>query len=126
MYPERCPGSFRQTLLSLLESSHPDRIDAAVLQRQDIQNRILQTRLASRSGTKFLELVVRDGSPAAGARLADLQLPQSCIVVSIVRSERVLIPRGNTKLERGDTVTLFVETELERILRENFGDVTEG
>ena len=97
----------------------------AVLRRQDIQNRILQARLASRSGTKFLELIVKDGSAAAGARLADLRLPQSCIVVSIVRSERVLIPGGNTKLQLGDTVTLFAETELAGLLRERFGDVAE-
>ncbi len=100
--------------------------NAAVLQRQDIQNRLLQARLASRSGTKFLELVVQEGSPAAGARLRDLQLPQSCIVVSILRSERVLIPRGDTALERGDVVTLFVEAELERTLREHFGDVAQN
>jgi CIC family chloride channel protein len=97
--------------------------NASVLQRQDIQNRVLQARLASRSGTKFLELTVRDDSVAAGARLADLELPQSCIVVSIVRSERVLIPRGQTALQTGDTVILFVETELEGTLRQKFGDV---
>jgi CIC family chloride channel protein len=96
--------------------------NASILQRQDIQNRVLQARLASRSGTKFLELTVQDDSAAAGARLADLELPQSCIVVSIVRSERVLIPRGQTTLQTGDTVILFVETELEGTLRQKFGD----
>lgn len=97
--------------------------NASVLERQDIQNRILQARLASRSGTKFVELIIRDGSEAAGERLADLQLPESCIVVSILRAERVLIPRGNTRLEVGDTVTVFVTTELETRLRERFGDL---
>ena len=96
--------------------------NASVLQRQDIQNRVLQSRLASRSGTKFLELKVKENSAMAGSRLADLQLPQNCIVVSILRSERVLIPRGNTTLEPGDIVTVFVETELETVLREQAED----
>ncbi|MGW8181532.1 MAG: chloride channel protein, partial [bacterium] len=76
--------------------------NAGVLRRQDIQERIVQRQVISRSGTKFLEIEVGESSPAVGMQLSDLALPLSCIVVSVVRSERVLIPRGNTLLKVGD------------------------
>jgi len=92
--------------------------NAGVLRRQDIQERVVQTRVLSRSGTRFLEIEVGESSPAVGMRLRDLALPLSCIVVSVVRSDRVLIPRGNTVLKMGDKITVFTETELEKGLRE--------
>ena len=48
-------------------------------------------------------------SPAAGVTLAEFNPPRGVIVGAVVRGARAFVPRGNDRLEAGDTVVLFVE-----------------
>jgi CIC family chloride channel protein len=104
--------------------------NVTALSRTDVQGRLAQAKLVSRSGTHLAEFEVMGKSPVAGRRLAEVALPTGCVVVSIVRKERVLIPRGGTRLQAGDVVTLFVqlelETELSRIFSAGQGSSTAG
>ncbi|HVM51811.1 MAG TPA: potassium/proton antiporter [Acidimicrobiales bacterium] len=64
----------------------------------------------SGSGTTDLhELVVVDGSPAAGVQLVDLRLPPGALVVLVSRAERFVVPQGSTILEAGDNVLLLAD-----------------
>jgi trk system potassium uptake protein TrkA len=53
--------------------------------------------------------------------VSELHLPENVVLVSIMRGDRVIIPRGNTRLETGDQVlaisALGQEAELCRILK---------
>lgn len=70
----------------------------------------------------ILEVDLPKGSPAAGRRVADLaaQLPPESVLVAVLRGDRVLIPRGFTTLEVGDSVMALVHsgasTTLHRVL----------
>ena len=61
-------------------------------------------------GTVFSEITLQPGDPAVGKRLAELSpaFPLECILVSVRRQGRMLIPHGDTVFRAGDQVTLFV------------------
>ncbi len=48
------------------------------------------------------------GHPWAGRRIAELGLPPSVLVISVLRekADKVIVPRGHTQLEEGDTLIL--------------------
>jgi trk system potassium uptake protein TrkA len=50
------------------------------------------------------EITLSADAPAAGKRVLDIPLPESCLIVSVLRSEQVLIPRGSTELRAGDRI----------------------
>lgn len=60
-------------------------------------------------GAAVFERRLEEASPAAGVTLAELQPPKGLIVGSVVRGERVFVPRGGDRLEVGDTVLLFAD-----------------
>ena len=43
-------------------------------------------------------------SPVAGKKIQDLDLPESCLIVSVMRDGQVLIPRGGTELRPRDRI----------------------
>ena len=55
----------------------------------------------------LLEFVIRHGSEASGKKVKDLKLPGNCLLVSIQRGRREMIPRGNTVLLPGDTLAVM-------------------
>lgn len=71
-------------------------------------------------GTKFIELTLGPESWAAHQKIAVLgdDLPYDCVLISIRRHGNVLIPHGDTTLQPGDAVTIFVRREEEDHLRQ--------
>ncbi|MFQ5859560.1 MAG: chloride channel protein [Anaerolineae bacterium] len=92
----------------------------AIMRRQEIQHRMDRLRLGRVIGAEFLEVEVLLDSPAVGVVLKKLPLPRDCVIVSIRRGRRVLIPHGDTVLQVGDKVTAFVEIEDEDALARCF------
>jgi len=45
-----------------------------------------------------------EDSPVINKLVQDIQLPQDSVLVSIVRKEEVIVPRGETRLEAGDDI----------------------
>lgn len=43
-------------------------------------------------------------SPVVGKELKDIQLPQDSVVVSVVRGDQVIVPKGNTAFQAGDDI----------------------
>ena len=73
-------------------------------------------------GGEILEFEVGSGDAVAGARVRDLALPRSSLVMLIVRGDAGIPPRGSTKVEAGDRLYVLarsgalrqVEVTLER------------
>jgi cell volume regulation protein A len=74
---------------------------------------------------EFLWYFVGASSPAAGARLQELLLPDGCVVSLVVRGTEVIAPRGPTQLASGDQVCLFA-TEAGRSALDRFFGAAEG
>lgn len=57
-----------------------------------------------------------DESPAIGKNLTEIVLPPDSVLVSIIRKDQVVIPKGNTVLEPGDDIIALTLIENEQQL----------
>lgn len=70
-------------------------------------------------GTAHLvEVTLAEDSPAAGTALVDLGMSRDATVVAVVREDRLIVPRGDTRLATGDEVLVLVTAEAEDMVRE--------
>lgn len=77
------------------------------------------------SDAEVFELVVEDGAPIVGktleeADVAGLLLP-SMIVVAVERDGEIIIPRGHTRIEPEDFVTIFSKDGISQEVTSPFG-----
>jgi len=66
--------------------------------------------------------IVEVDMPQAGCRscstaIKDLGLPDGCVLVSIIRDEEMVIPRGDVKLQPGDSIIAVTSVEKEKELK---------
>jgi trk system potassium uptake protein TrkA len=61
----------------------------------------------------LVEVTLADDSPAAGQALVDLGIPREATVVAVVRGDRLVVPRGDTRLSAGDEVLVLVTEDAE-------------
>lgn len=77
----------------------------AAISRRDRRRVTFERRRAEHMfGLVPFEFVLEDGDPAVGRSLLDLKPPPESVVVSIIRGEVTMIPRGETKLKAGDRI----------------------
>jgi len=53
------------------------------------------------------EVEIPPESAANKKRIRDLNFPEDCVLVKIIRDRRIILPRGDTVLQSGDTVEIF-------------------
>jgi trk system potassium uptake protein len=69
----------------------------------------MMTLLKLRKGEySLIEEKVHPLSPAAGNNLRDMQIPNECVIVAIIRKNQLLIPHGDTILHPADEVLALV------------------
>lgn len=76
-----------------------------------------RARLFHRLDTAIVEVPLRDQDRAVGQTLRELGIPPECVIASIRRGGRVLIPRGETRLEPGDVIIALVAKGEEETLK---------
>jgi cell volume regulation protein A len=59
---------------------------------------------------EFVWYTVARASAVAGALVREIPLPERCVLALVLRDDRMIAPRGETRLEEGDHVCLFVTT----------------
>lgn len=60
-------------------------------------------------GISVLEIEVHEGAPATEHVLANLDLPDACLIVAVMRDEFARVPGADDRLAAGDTVVAMVE-----------------
>jgi CIC family chloride channel protein len=58
--------------------------------------------------TTLFEVLVEEGAPFDGRRVADLGLPPGCLLIAILRDEREEVPSRDTVIQAGDRLTAIV------------------
>lgn len=76
----------------------------------------LQTLKKGKLALVELDLPQAD-CPIANQLVKDIQMPEDCVLVAIIRDEEVLIPRGDTLIKPGDSVVALASREKERLLK---------
>lgn len=68
----------------------------------------------------MIEIFIPADSPAVEKSLLDLKLPKDLLVVLIQRAGNILVPRGGTQIETGDTLLVVTEGRSETELQTLF------
>lgn len=62
----------------------------------------------NRGEATISQFTLPEDSPLDGEAVKDLRLPTECVLISVTRKGRLIIPRGPTKLQGGDQVLVLV------------------
>ncbi len=96
-------------------------IDHAVTPRASIANRILRLvhqqnistlAVLEEGDIEIVELTVNGDSALHGKALKDVRLPRGALVASILRGEKVVVPKGDSVVQSGDSVIVIASAEL--------------
>ena len=65
---------------------------------------------------EIIELEVAAGAPAVGRRVADIELPEGSLIISVLRGGAGFVPKADTLVEAGDEVLLVLDPGLEEAI----------
>ena len=68
----------------------------------------------------ILSMVLPSDFRMKDVKIKDMDLPSSCLIVSIVREEEFIFPQADTVLLPGDEIIIFCEHDKQRVIREFF------
>jgi CIC family chloride channel protein len=85
--------------------------EVALSRRAALRHRAQQVRLDALTPEQvnLIEVTIEPGAVCVGKKMKDVAWPQDCIVASLRRGQKVLIPRGETILNVGDVVVVVAE-----------------
>jgi trk system potassium uptake protein TrkA len=69
---------------------------------------------------EIIELEVTDDAPVIGERVADIELPEGSLIISVLRAGGGFVPKADTVIEAGDEVLLVLDPGLEEAITEFF------
>ncbi len=58
------------------------------------------------------------GGASVGTKIKELDLPEDCVLVAVIRDDDVMIPRGETALEAGDSIIALTSVAKEKALKQ--------
>jgi len=89
----------------------------ALMDRQARQDRLERFHLEEATGARLVELDLRQGHAAVDKKLRELRVPPHCLIISIRRGGRVVVPRGETEFLPGDHVVALAAPGKEEMLK---------
>ncbi len=69
-------------------------------------------------GATFEHIEIPVDSPVIGRRVSEINLPETCLLVSVLRGDELLVARGATVLRAGDRVTIFSNDDCMPLVRQ--------
>jgi trk system potassium uptake protein TrkA len=69
---------------------------------------------------EIIELEVATGAPAAGQKVAEVELPEGALIISVLRGGGGFVPKADTIIEAGDEVLLVLDPGLEERVTPQF------
>ena len=68
----------------------------------------------------LMEVVVPAQGPAVGRRIAEIDIPNECVVAAVIRDTGFVVPRGQTEVLAGDLVVLVGPREAVQLAHATF------
>lgn len=72
----------------------------------------------NRGEAALVELCLPETSPCRGKAIRDLNLPADTVIASVIRGGKLLVPRGDTRLESGDEILAISAVAAEQALKD--------
>jgi trk system potassium uptake protein TrkA len=69
---------------------------------------------------EIIELEVSPDSPAAGKLVSEIDLPEGCLIISVLRGGDGFVPKADTRVNGGDEVLLVLDPGLEEQITPHF------
>ena len=91
-----------------------------ISRRMDLQERADRLRLGKLTGTEFVEIVVKAGSPVVGRQIQEITLPEDCLLTTARRGEKVILLHGDTRVQEGDHIVALADPGCAQKLLEAF------
>lgn len=118
-------------LLSLAVVVVVSQLTSDILNSEPIYESLLSCILAKginkyegRFGRKtLLEISVQVYSELDNKEIKDIDWPENCLVVSINRGEKEIVPRGDTKIYAGDLLLIMTNEEYSEYMLENISEM---
>lgn len=89
---------------------------ATVIEEEASFEDIIKLMSFKRGKLSIVRIDLAKESPVVGKRIKDIQFPPNSVLVSIVRKETMIIPKGDTILEAMDDIIALTTIENERSL----------
>lgn len=97
--------------------SYSDIIAKMVLEETSFGDVVTLLKLR-RGQLSLVEGEVREGSPLGGRTLAEAHLPEHLVIVAVLRGNRTLLARGQTRIEAGDRLVALNSRGSEEAFRD--------
>jgi trk system potassium uptake protein len=75
---------------------------------------------------EIIELIVSPESPVAGKRVADVQMPDGSLIISVLRAGGGFVPKADTVIEAGDEVLVVLDPGTEPDVTGQFAPKPDG
>ena len=69
---------------------------------------------------EIIEVEVGEGAPAAGRKVAEVELPDGSLIISVLRNGKGFVPKADTVIDAGDEVLLVLDPGLEERITKEF------
>ena len=90
----------------------------AIINRSHHQHKAETLKLEKLDDCTFLHLVIPQDATAVGMRVKEIDLPEDCLIVSVLRGKKQQAVHGNTIIHAGDKLTVFTNEECSSIVRD--------
>jgi trk system potassium uptake protein TrkA len=91
-----------------------------MLIEQKVDASMITPVLALKENVEIVQVELSGDSPSVGKKVADVTMPRDCVLVAIIRQEKLVFPRGDTVFDKNDTVIALVNKKDEQKLRKIF------
>lgn len=91
-----------------------------VVEEMDLKNMLTLMKI-NRGNYSIVQVKVDNQSEAVNKALKDLLIPPKAVLIAISRGKSVIIPRGETIINSGDSILAFADKEAQVAINELFG-----
>ncbi len=92
----------------------------ALVDQEDAVKELRDYLFQDQDSMEFVRLNVTESSPVVGKKVKEIEMPLESVLVTILRGEKPILPRGNTVIKTGDLVMALTRHDLKEDLREIF------
>ncbi|MFT5196468.1 MAG: CIC family chloride channel protein [Cellvibrionaceae bacterium] len=87
--------------------------DIALIRKAEVQHRAKRTGIKNLDSTEFFDMTISQKAKVVGKTVEEIAhlLPEECVLISVRRSGKILIPHGDTKFQTKDQVSAFLHTK---------------
>lgn len=89
---------------------------ANLIEWQLAEDKLKVIQTLNRGEMILAEGIVSSSSPCCGKTISSLDLPYECVIVSILRGDRVIFPKGGIEIKSGDKLIIMTVAESRKVV----------